>query len=328
MTIQESNGEFMSELTVISNKEIISTQNLDQNPAAVYLAGLTPTGRRSQAHALRVVAKLLSDNKADLITFPWTSLRFQHTMAIRTKLIERYKPATVNRTLCAIRGVLKAAWRLGQMSIEDYQRTADVPCVAGETLPKGRELSQCEISALINNCVTDPTLAGVRDGAIIALMYACGLRREEVVAIKIIDYDPETGRLRVLGKRFKERTAWLTNGAKQAMDEWIRVRGNEEGSLFMSINKSGRVREGKMSNQAIYFLMAKRGAMAGIKSFTPHDMRRTFVSDLLDAGADIATVAKMAGHESVNTTAHYDRRSEETKRKTAELLQIPYPTKE
>lgn len=174
----------MSELTVISKKGIISTQNLDQNPAAVYLAGLTPTGRRSQAHTLRVVAELLSDNQADLITFPWTSLRFQHTMAIRTKLIERYKPATINRTLCAIRGVLKAAWRLGQMSIEDYQRAADVPSLISETLPKGRELSPKEISALINNCLTDPTMAGVRDRAIIALLYSCGLRRGVRIPVK------------------------------------------------------------------------------------------------------------------------------------------------
>lgn len=65
--------------------------------------------------------------------------------------------------------------------------------------------------------------------------------------------------------------------------------------------------------------------MAGVKPFTPHDLRRTFVSRLLDSGVDIAIVAKMAGHSNIQTTARYDRRPEEAKQRAANLLQIPYP---
>jgi site-specific recombinase XerD len=80
----------------------------------------------------------------------------------------------------------------------------------------------------------------------------------------------------------------------------------------------------RMTDQAVYHILANRAKRAGVFHFSPHDMRRTFVSDLLDAGADIATVSKMAGHANVQTTARYDRRGEAAKQKAATLLTIPY----
>lgn len=309
--------------TTPSTLATIDEPSLSRNPAAVYLAGLSGDGQRTQKQALEKIALILTGSP-DVLACNWAALRYQHTQVIRAKLAGQYAPRTANRILSALRRVLEEAWRLGLMNAEEYHRARDIKNVIGETVPAGRELAPGEIAGLLQACEKDTTAAGARDAAIIAIAYACGLRRAEIAGLLHENYDPETGRLVLTGKRNKERTAYLVGGAYQAMADWLNIRGDEPGALFWPINKGGKLQRRAMTTQAIYNLLQKRAGEAGVKSFSPHDMRRTFVSDLLDAGADIATVAKMAGHASVTTTARYDRRPEQAKQKAAGLLHVPY----
>ena len=299
------------------------------NPARVYVASLgTKGGRRVMWQSLDKIARMISNGDMDAGTLPWYALRFSHVAAIRARLAEDLAPATVNRMLSALRGTLRAAWRLGQMDAEDYHRAIDVRPVKGETIPAGRALDASELGALMATCADDKTPAGVRDAAMLGVLYVGGLRRAEVAGLDLADYDASTGELRVMGKGHKERIAWLAGGAALALADWLGIRGDAAGPLFWAIGKGGDLRPGRLSSQAVYVLCRKRGNAAGLDTFTPHDLRRTFVGDLLDAGADIATVQKMAGHASPTTTARYDRRPEATKRDAARLLTMPYVRRE
>jgi site-specific recombinase XerD len=128
------------------------------------------------------------------------------------------------------------------------------------------------------------------------------------------------------GKGRKDRTTYLDGGAA-AIADWLAVRGANIGPLLCPVNKAGTITIRRLSDQAVLGALQKRARQATVKAFSPHDLRRTFISDLLDAGADIATVQRMAGHASPETTSRYDRRGEATKRRAASLLHLAYESR-
>lgn len=300
--------------------QVINPQ--DMQPAAAYLNQLSPTGRRTQQQALEVIAGMFGQGVDGM---QWPALRYNQTLQIKAALQDHYSYSTANKFLSALRGVLKQAYKLGLMTAEDYQRAVLVDNVKGERIPAGRELTAAEIRAIMDNCQADQTPAGVRDGALFAMLYTTGARREEIVKVNLSDYDQDTGKIIITGKRNKQRTVYINNGAADALADWLTIRGSEPGPVFLPIKKGGIIQYGNMMTpQAVYYMLQKRATAAKVKDFSPHDLRRTFISNMLDAGADIAIIAKIAGHASITTTARYDRRPEEAKRKAAGLLHIPY----
>lgn len=298
------------------------TLPLDRHPVAVYLGGLAPGSRRAQRTALQTVAAMVYAEATEL-TLPWWALDFAHTTAIRSKVAVKFAPATANRMLAALRGVLKASFKLGLMSADHMTRASSVDAVRGTRVPKGRALSRGELTALFEVC-DGLTPSGARNAALLGLLYGGGLRRAEIVALDVSDYEVETGKLVVRGKGNKERVAWATNGSRDALDAWLAVRGVEPGPLFLPVTKGGVIKRRRMSDQAVAELVRRLALRAKIARFSPHDMRRTFIGDLLDGGADLAAVQGLAGHASPTTTSRYDRRGERARKRAAELLHVPF----
>lgn len=309
-----------SDIVVRDTTELVASGN----PVLVYLAGLkTGNSRRTQKQALDRVAGFLAGADTDALTYSWQALDFQHVIMVRSWLSETFKVRTANKMLSALRGVLKAAFKLGLMGAEQYQRAREVEGLKGNSLPAGRSIASGELDALLDTC--DDTPVGVRDAAIISLLYSCGLRRAELVGLDFVDFDEAAGTLLIAGKGDKDRLAHLVNGAAESFVDWLVVRGAGAGPLFVPAVKGGSLRLGdRMTTQAIYKMLKTRAVRAGVKALSPHDFRRTFVGDLLDKGVDISTVQQLAGHADVSTTQRYDRRPEAARRKAAQSLHVPY----
>jgi len=305
-----------------------NVERVDQNPARTYVAKLAPGSRRAVGRRLEKVARMISGGKLGALDLPWHELRCQHTGAIRAELsASGLAVGTVNAHLSALRGCLKQAWRLGYMEAEDYHRAADVEKVRGETLPRGRALDVAELRELGRVCREDRGPSGLRDACLIAALYGGGFRRAEFVALEVEDYDADAGTMRVRrGKGQKERLVPLPRGAREALAQWLGVRGTEPGPLFLAVSKgkTGRILSRGISSQALYTILRRRQRQAGLKAFSPHDMRRSYVSNSLEAGADVGLIQKNAGHSSVETTARYDCRSDAERAKAAELLFVPF----
>lgn len=298
----------------------------DQQPVLTYLAGLGKSSQRTQWDALCVVAAVLTAGQCSPLTLPWWMLKRQHVNAVRAWLIEHRSVATGRRVMAALRGALKECWRLDLMSVEAYMKAIDVKPIKGEkpSQAAGRALKDGEKMAILVACRADPSPAGARDAAIFGLGVFGGLRRAEIATLQLEDYDQANQVLRVQGKGNKVRTVHIAPGVDDALADWLHVRGDAPGPLFMAINKGGRVLSSGISDAAVYDLVAKRAQAAGVKRFSPHDLRRTFAGDLLDAGADIATVQRIMGHSDSNTTAGYDRRGERAKREAIGRLHMDW----
>lgn len=212
-----------------------------------------------------------------------------------------YKASTVARTLSAVRSFHRFLLREGLL---DRDPTAGV---VRPRLPRAlpHPLSIDEVKGMIDSPDTS-TPAGLRDRAILESMYGAGLRVSELCGLDVDDVDLEEGYVRVLGKGGKEREVPIGRFAQDAIAAYLtRSRPSlatvkSRGALFLNS------RGGRITRQSVWRLVAGSARRSGVaRGVTPHDLRHSFATHLLDGGADVRVVQELLGHASVATTQIY-----------------------
>lgn len=188
----------------------------------------------------------------------------------------------------------------------------------GVRVPAGipKPLSEEEVESLLASVVGDDSVA-LRDRALLELLYATGARISELCGLSIGDVDLEAGMVRLYGKGSKERLVPVGSMAREAVHRWLTegrgdlaplrwARRGDADAVFLNS------RGGRLGRQAAYAIVVRHGQRAGVTGhLSPHVLRHSCATHMLDHGADLRIVQEMLGHASISTTQVYTRVSQE-----------------
>jgi len=214
------------------------------------------------------------------------------------------KPASIARHFAVIKGLAHFAQREGFVS-HNFVQGIQIPKLALK-LPKALTVKQMEA---ILGSVTIDTPSGLRDIAILELMYASGARISEVVALNLDDIDLTDRIVKLSGKGNKQRIVPLGEFAIKAINKYL------VGARPVLVGKSSadpaalfrNVHGGRLTRQGIWNILNRVALQAKIKGVSPHTIRHSFATHLLEGGADIRVVQELLGHSSVSTTQIYTK---------------------
>lgn len=275
----------------------LTTAGTPVEPVRRYLARLSPSSRRVQAQALASCAERFWGPGRSWRDAPWHRLSLEDLHRLREELPKDLAIATANRHLAAVRSVLRICRRLGWSSLNEEDLAA-VPKIGGELPLGGRALCVSEITELIEHAARDD-LTGTRDAFTIVVLYGLGLRVSEALGLKRGDLAFDKIRIRGKGMRYR----WLP------VPRWIR---SWFAARLKELPEAPETRLIGLSANGVRRMLLRRSRACELPPCSPHDFRRSCITELLREGTDVFTVARLAGHASLGTTFRYDRRPEET----------------
>lgn len=221
-----------------------------------------------------------------------------------------YAPSTIERRLSAVKGFHRFLVREG---VTANHPTARVPLSkVPERLPD--VISIDEVTRLLSQPFPDGAV-GLRDRAVLEVLYGCGLRVTELAGLDVTDVDLDDGFVRVFGKGSKERVVPLSGMAAHALTAYLkegrsllrakRSLSADDSAVFLS------TRGNRLSRQVVLAIVRTYGERVGLSSLHPHTLRHSFATHLLEGGADLRSLQEMLGHSDISTTqiyTHVDKR--------------------
>ncbi|MGA9853242.1 MAG: site-specific tyrosine recombinase XerD [Gammaproteobacteria bacterium] len=262
-----------------------SERGLANNTLAAYRADLLSLGRWLDGQGVG----LLNAGREHLLAF--IAWRVQHGA----------RPRSTARQLSSIRRFYRYMQREGHIS-EDPSTRIDMPKL-GRPLPKS--LTETEVLSLLKAPDVEKAL-GVRDRAMLELLYATGLRVSELVSLRLDQVNLRQGVVRVLGKGNRERLVPMGEEAQTWVEKYLRetrleIIGTQQSDYLFPTRRSEH-----MTRQAFWHIIKRYAQKAGIRAaMSPHTLRHAFATHLLNHGADLRVVQMLLGHSDVSTTQIY-----------------------
>jgi len=262
------------------------------------------TARDVSPHTLRAYAKDVTETVEDLARMGVTRRREVDLLALRRTLATLRDRELSSRTVARRISAIKSFFRW----LSDQDRTGENPALALRVPRRRRSLPRVlqgtEIERLLDACAGDGWLAA-RDRAILETLYSTGARVSELCGLDLSDLDLPGGTARLFGKGRKERLAGLGRPCLEALDAYFvaarRARVRRDPSATF-LNRHGR----RLTTRGVHGLLVRRAAMAGIGTrVTPHTLRHSFATHLLEAGANLREVQELLGHASISSTQVY-----------------------
>jgi site-specific recombinase XerD len=282
-------------------KSVLKLPDLDYSKSAVLNSLPSANSRRSYEHAIR-----------DFIEWYCSEprLAFNKTVVTRYRIAleqRSYAPSTINLRLAAVRRLAYEASDCGLLSPD---------LAAGIRRVKGAK----RLGVRVGNWLTveqgkkllavhsGTRLKDLRNHAVIAMLLGCGLRRGELVAVKIEDFELREDHwvlADLIGKGRHMRTIPVPSWVKSVVDAWIDAAKLQDGMLFRAISKTGTIKDRGFTAKVIWSIVRESAMSCGIGIIAPHDLRRTCARLCHQAGGELEQIQFLLGHVSIQTTERY-----------------------
>ncbi len=299
-----------------------------RNPLTLYLTRLAPSSQLTMRYVLQDAADRLGFEDINLEDIDWHLLQPEHVIALVAALREDgYAPNTSSLYVNAVRGVMNEAWRLSLISQEHLLKMRTVKPAPGTRLGQGRNLRRTLIREMMEVCAADPRPQGLRDAAVIGILYGSGMRKSESVNLDLAQINFDERSLRVIGKGNKELIKYAPDWAFAKLQAWLAFRreqlkeGEQDDSfLFNRIRRGSHITRERITKHAIYYIARQRGEQVGVK-IMPHDFRRSFITRVIEEH-DLSIAQKLAHHTNIQTTASYDVRDDNERRRAVDRFDL------
>lgn len=223
--------------------------------------------------------------------------------------------SSMKRYLSALRGLSRVCFTNGTMTGDQYSHIKEVKFPKGaNNAGRGMRVDRSYQKQLLDCCMEDDRVQGLRDAAMLAILFGTGIRRAEAASLKDSDFDILTGEFKVVVKGGNIENGFTSAWALPYIQQWLELKaayGMAGGHILRRVLRGGKITPNGLTGQGVWYLFQQRSMMAGLPfKVAPHDARRTMATEMIEEYGELVA-QRVLRHKSLDTTRIYDKRGDD-----------------